>query len=88
MGKTAVWSDMVGNVMVDTTGTKDVPPKSTGNEKVKASVCLLAKADGPKLKPFNHPENGWINKVLVLKFFRQVLRVFYIYSLGTTLRPT
>ena len=25
MDKTAVWSDMVGNKMVDTTGTKDVP---------------------------------------------------------------
>ena len=25
MGETAVWSDMVGNVTVDTTGTKDVP---------------------------------------------------------------
>ena len=53
MGETAVWSDMVGNVTVDTTGTKDVPAKSTGNEKVKVSVWLTAKADGTKLKPFN-----------------------------------
>ena len=52
MDETAVWSDMVGNVTVDTTGTKDVPLKSTGNEKVKVSVCLTAKADGTKLKPF------------------------------------
>ena len=43
---------MVGNVTVDTTGTKDLPHKSTGNEKVKVSVCLTAKADGTKLKPF------------------------------------
>ena len=43
---------MVANVMVDTTGTKDVPLKSAGNEKVKVSVCLTAKADGTKLKPF------------------------------------
>ena len=52
MDETAVWSDMVGNVTVDTTGTKDLPHKSTGNEKVKVSVCLTAKADGTKLKPF------------------------------------
>ena len=52
MDETAVWSDMVGNVTVDTTGTKDVPLKSTGNEKVKVRVCLTAKADGTKLKPF------------------------------------
>ena len=46
------WSDMVGNVAVDTTGTKDIPLKSTRNKKVKVSVCLTAKADGAKLKPF------------------------------------
>ena len=52
MDKTAFWSDMFGNVTVDTTGTKVVPLKSTRNEKVKVSVCLTAKADGTKLKPF------------------------------------
>ena len=52
MNETAIWFDMVGNMTVDTTGTKDVPLKSTGNEKVKVSVCLTAKADGTKLKPF------------------------------------
>ena len=30
MDETAVWSDMVGNVTVDTTRAKDVPLKSTG----------------------------------------------------------
>ena len=30
----------------------DVLPKSTGNEKLKVSVCLTAKADKTKLKPF------------------------------------
>ena len=50
--ETAVWFDMVENVTVDTIGTKDVPLKSTGNEKVKVSECLTAKADGTKLKPF------------------------------------
>ena len=95
MDKTAVWSDMVEDVTVDTTGTKDVLLKSTGNEKVKVSACLTAKADGTKLKPFivfqgakreatalNEGfknrcvvasfSNGWMNKVLVLKFLRQV----------------
>ena len=52
MDETAVWSDMFENVTVDTTGTKDVPLKSIRNEKVKVSVCLTAKADGTKLKPF------------------------------------
>ena len=52
MDETAVWSDMVGNVTVDTTGTQDVPLKSTGNGKVKVSECLTTKVDGTKLKPF------------------------------------
>ena len=52
MDKTAIWSDMVGNVTVNTTGTKYVHLKSAGNEKVKVRVCLTAKADGTKLKPF------------------------------------
>ena len=45
MAETAVWSDMVGNVTVHTIGTKYVPLKTTGNEKVKVSVCLTAEAD-------------------------------------------
>ena len=48
MDETAVCSDMVGNVTVDTTGTKDVLLKLTGNEKVKVSVYLTPKADGTK----------------------------------------
>ena len=52
MVETAVWSEMVRNVTVDTTGTKDAPLKSTGNEKVKVSVCLTAQVDRTKLKPF------------------------------------
>ena len=34
MDETAVWSDMVGNTTVNATGLKDIPLKSTGNEKV------------------------------------------------------
>ena len=84
---------------VDTTGTKYVLLKSTGNEKVKVSGCLTVKADGTKLKPFIVFQgakreatavneefknrcvvalslNGWMNEELVLKFLRQVLRMF------------
>ena len=38
MDETNAWSSMVGNVMVDITGTNDVPLKSTGNEKAKVSL--------------------------------------------------
>ena len=52
MDETAVWSDMLAETTVDKTGRKDIPLKSTGHEKVKVSVCLTAKADGIRLKPF------------------------------------
>ena len=34
------------------TGSKEIPLKTTGHEKVRVSVCLAAKGDGTKLKPF------------------------------------
>ena len=43
---------MVSETTVDATGAKDVAMKSTGHEKVCVSVCLAAKLDGTKLKPF------------------------------------
>ena len=52
MDETAVWADMVSQNTVDITGTKDIPLKTTGNKKVRVSVCLTTKADGTKLKPF------------------------------------
>ena len=52
MEETAVWSDMVGNTTINSTGAKEVALKSTGNEKVRVSVCLTAKADGTKMNPF------------------------------------
>ena len=52
MDETAVWSDMVGNKTINSTGAKEVALKSTGNEKVRVSVCLTAKADGTKMNPF------------------------------------
>ena len=52
MDETPVWNDMVSNTTVEFTGAKDVPMKSTGHEKVRVTVCLTAKGDGTKLKPF------------------------------------
>ena len=52
MDETPVWSDMVSTTTVDKSGTKDVPLKTTGHEKVRVSVCLAARGDGTKLKPF------------------------------------
>ena len=52
MDETPVWSDMVSATTVDKTGARDVPLKSTGHEKVRVAVCLAAKANGVKLKPF------------------------------------
>ena len=103
MDKTAVWSDMVVNKMVDTTGTKDVT-------KVKVSICLTTKADDTKLKPFNvfqsakHKatapndefKNGyvvvssskdWINEEFVLKFLRQVVGMFPLKNVHSLQTP-
>lgn len=51
MDETPVWTDMVSETTVDTTGAKTVTLKTTGHEKSRVSVCLAAKADGTKLKP-------------------------------------
>ena len=52
MDETAVWNDMVSKTTVEATGPKNVQMKSIGHEKVCVSVCLAAKLDGTKLKPF------------------------------------
>ena len=52
MDETPVWSDMISNTTVEITGSKDVPMKSTDHEKVRVSVCLAAKLDSTKCKPF------------------------------------
>ena len=52
MDETAVWSDMAGNTTINSTGAKEVALKSTGNEKVRVSVCLTAKVDGTKMNLF------------------------------------
>ena len=53
MRETAVWCDMLAQTtVVDTTGKKDIPLNTTGHEKVRVLLCLTAKADGTRLKPF------------------------------------
>ena len=52
MDETPVWSDMVSDTTVDKTGARTITMKSTGHEKYRVSVCLTAKTDGSKLKPF------------------------------------
>ena len=52
MDETAVWNCMVSDTTVDKVGTKSVCLKTAGHEKVMVTVCLAAKADGTKLKPF------------------------------------
>ena len=50
--ETSVQNDMVPNTTIDKQGAKPVCLKTTGHEKCMVSVCLAAKADGTKLKPF------------------------------------
>ena len=52
MDETPVWSDMVSQTTVDRVGKRTITMKTTGHEKSRVSVCLAAKADGTKLKPF------------------------------------
>ena len=52
MDETPVWQDMVGTTTVSKVGSQDVVLKSTGYEKTRVSVCLTARADETKLKPF------------------------------------
>ena len=47
-----VWQDIVSNTTVDNIGESTIRLKTTGYEETKVSVCLAAKGDGAKLKPF------------------------------------
>lgn len=47
-----IWQDMLSSTTVDNVGEKSIRMKTTGHERSKVSVCLAAKADGTKLKPF------------------------------------
>ena len=52
MDETPVWDDMVSTTTVDLYGANSIRLKTTEHEKVMVTVCLMAKADGTKLKPF------------------------------------
>lgn len=52
MNETSGRNDMVLSTNADKTGSKYVPLKTNRHEKVKISVCLTAKGDNSKLKPF------------------------------------
>ena len=52
MDETLVWADMVSSTTISQSGKRNIPLKTTGHEKVRVSVCLTAKWDGNKLKPF------------------------------------
>ena len=74
MDETLVSNDMISNTTVEKTGPKKVPLKSTGNEKVRISVCLTGKADCTKCKPsivFAGAKNE--SKPLLEKFKRKCL---------------
>ena len=52
LDETAVLWDMLSNTTVDSIGHNTVAMKTTGQETTKVSVCLTAKADWTKWKPF------------------------------------
>ena len=52
MDETSVSNGMVSNTTIHKQGAKSVCLKTTGHEKCMVNVCLAAKADGTKLKPF------------------------------------
>ena len=52
MDETPVWDDMVSSTSVDDVGVTSVNLKTIGPEKVMVTVCLSARADGTKFKPF------------------------------------
>ena len=52
MDKISIWNDMVSNTTINKQGAKSVCLKTTGYEKCMVSICLAARADRTKLKPF------------------------------------
>ena len=52
MDETGVWFNTLSSTTIETVGERTVAVRSTGNEKDRATVCLAAKANGAKLKPF------------------------------------
>ena len=52
MDKTSVCNNIVSNTAMDKYGAKSICLKTTGYGKYMVSVCLAAKTDATKLKPF------------------------------------
>ena len=52
MDETPIWLDMPSATTVNEAGASSVTIRSTGHEKDRVTVCLAAKANGHKLKPF------------------------------------
>ena len=52
MDETPIWADIPSATIVDMTGSKVVPIKTTGHEKQRITVCLAVEANGTKIKPF------------------------------------
>ena len=52
MDETAALQDMLSSTTVDNVGEKSIQLKTTGRYNSKVFVCLTAKTDGTKLKPF------------------------------------
>ena len=52
MDERAVWQDMLSNTTVDSISHNTIAMKTTGHEKTMASLCLIGKTHGTKLKPF------------------------------------
>ena len=50
MDETPIWADMLALTTVCSKGTKMIPIRTTGHEKNQLTVCLVAKADGTKLR--------------------------------------
>ena len=58
MDETPVWLNMVSDTAVDKTGVGQVTMKSTGQGKCWVSVCLPAKVNRSKFKPYNVFKNA------------------------------
>ena len=52
MDETSTSNDVVSNTTIHKQGVKSVSFKTTGHEEIMVSVCVVAKADGTKMKTF------------------------------------
>jgi len=73
--ETPVWLDLVSCTTIDMKGAKEIPIKTTGNEKCKMSVMLSAKADGTKLRP--HVIINRVRRIDGLSKFKSKLQISY-----------